>query len=82
MIQLSDCNKITDKSLFALANGCPHLTTALFGGCVFVCILFVNHSIRRYAKVTDEGVKAITKQCKEIRTIDLGYVLIRSISDQ
>ncbi len=31
-IQLSDCSRITDKSLHSLAEGCPELITAILGG--------------------------------------------------
>ena len=56
IIDLSECIKLTDTAVIALANGCPRITTIYLYGC---------------EQLTNDAVIALANGCPHITTIDL-----------
>jgi hypothetical protein len=55
-LNLTYCSDITDKSLIAIANHCPKLTSIILWGCY---------------NITDVGLEALANGCPSINTLNL-----------
>ncbi|XP_040376800.1 F-box/LRR-repeat protein 2 [Oryza brachyantha] len=83
-LKLLDCNKVTDKSIHALANFCHNLETLVIGGCHDI----TDESIKALSlaccsslkclrmdwclKITDSSLRSLFSNCKLLVAIDVG----------
>lgn len=83
-INLLDCFKVTDVTVFAVAKSCPNLEVLVIGGCCDITDESLNaivyscgknlRSLRldRCEKLTDLSLKSVISNCENLEVLDIG----------